>query len=198
MSSHRPWCRRSVPTEQQLHQCVGANRPPSTPTQTVGIAEASHDPDSNPRAPAWCRRSVPRDRLTHVRMSLARPKKTMVSLERPKIDRGHLKSLLECAAHGRSSQCGTYSSRVQQHLGPSWSVRHLAAPRSVGPVVSTKQLRPSVLQTSELRECILAAPVPNFKIAEMCAAEQSERVSLPDHCHHFGPCEMCRSLCTNR
>ena len=42
---------------------------------------------------------------------------------------GAPQSLLECAASGRSSQCGT---------GP----------------VTTKQLRSSDLQTSELRECI--------------------------------------------
>ena len=92
-------------------------------------------------SPAWCRRSVPRDWPTHVRMSLARPKDHGVA--RASRDRQRPpQSLLECAAPGRSSQCGTHSSRVQQHLGPSWSVRHLAAPRSVGPTVSNKTTPP--------------------------------------------------------
>ena len=47
-------------------------------------------------------------------------------------------SLLECAAPGRSSQCGTLgfpgiTANPQHTSGPSWSVRLLAAPRSVGP-----------------------------------------------------------------
>ena len=106
-------------------------------------------------SPAWCRRSVPRDRPTHVCMSLARHKDHGVAgasrdQQRPP------QSLLECAAPGRSSQCGTHSGRVQQHLGPTWCVRHLAAPRSVGPAVSTqRKIRPSVLQTREFREGIL-------------------------------------------
>ena len=49
-------------------------------------------------------------------------------------------SLLECAAPGRSSQCGTrgflgFTANPQHIFGPSWSVRLLAAPRSVGPAV---------------------------------------------------------------
>ena len=52
----------------------------------------------------------------------------------------HSGSLLECAAPGRSSQCGTrgfpgLTANPQHMLGPSWSVRLLAAPRSVGPAV---------------------------------------------------------------
>ena len=52
----------------------------------------------------------------------------------------HAGSLLECAAPGRSSQCGTrgfpgLTANPQHMLGPSWSVRLLAAPRSVGPAV---------------------------------------------------------------
>ena len=50
-------------------------------------------------------------------------------------------SLLKCAARGRSSQCGTcgFPSVHRQTvltLGPSWSLRLLAAPSSVGPTVS--------------------------------------------------------------
>ena len=49
-------------------------------------------------------------------------------------------SLLECAAAGRSSQCGTHgflgpTANPQHIFGPSWSVRLLAAPRSMGPAV---------------------------------------------------------------
>ena len=49
-------------------------------------------------------------------------------------------SLLECAAHGRSSQCGTrgfpwFTANPQHTFGPSWSVRRMAAPRSMGPAV---------------------------------------------------------------
>ena len=49
-------------------------------------------------------------------------------------------SLLECAAPGRFSQCGTHgfpglTANPQRIFGPSWSVRLLAAPRSVGPAV---------------------------------------------------------------
>ena len=49
-------------------------------------------------------------------------------------------SLLECAALGRSSQYGTrgfpgLTANPQHMFGPSWSVRHLAAPRSMGPAV---------------------------------------------------------------
>ena len=46
--NHEQWPHvRSVPTVQQPHQCVVANQPPSTPTQTDGIAEASQ-PWQNP------------------------------------------------------------------------------------------------------------------------------------------------------
>ena len=48
--SHRPWYRRSVPTVQQHHQCVVANRPPSTSTQTNGIAVASRPSATQPFA----------------------------------------------------------------------------------------------------------------------------------------------------
>ena len=52
----------------------------------------------------------------------------------------HIWSLLECAAPGRSSQYGTrgfpgLTVNPQHTFGPSWSVRLLAAPRSVGPAV---------------------------------------------------------------
>ena len=51
-------------------------------------------------------------------------------------------SLLECAAPGRSSQYGTrgfhgLTANPQRVFGPSWSVRLLAAPHSMGPAVST-------------------------------------------------------------
>ena len=53
------------------------------------------------------------------------------------ITAAHSWSLLECAAPGRSSQCGTIATwphrQLTTHLGPSWSMRLPAAPRSVGP-----------------------------------------------------------------
>ena len=54
----------------------------------------------------------------------------------------HIWSLLECAASGRSSQYGTrgfpgLTANPQYTFGPSWSVRLLAAPRSMGPAVFT-------------------------------------------------------------
>ena len=96
-------------------------------------------------SPAWCRRSVPRDWPTHVRMTLARPEDqgvTGVSRDRQRPPQ----SLLECAAPSRSSQCGTREILgfpiTHNKDGPSWSVRHLAAPRSVGPTLSTKTTPP--------------------------------------------------------
>ena len=52
----------------------------------------------------------------------------------------HIWSLLECAAPGRSSHSGTrgfpgLTANPQHIFGPSWSVRLLAAPRSMGPAV---------------------------------------------------------------
>ena len=64
-------------------------------------------------------------------------------------------SLLECAAPGRSSQCGTAVLRVHREpatrRGPSWSVRLLAAPRSVGPR-SPGLVPPQVQQTIAARQ----------------------------------------------
>ena len=136
---------QSVPTVQQTHQCVAANRSPITPTQTdqpnrkvsskrpertdqpVASAYQTHDPDSNPRAPRMVSQNRPK--------GSASPRAHVVSqTQRPWCRRcvarstGAPQSLLECAAPGRSSQCGT--------------------------PVTTKQLRSSDLQTSELRECI--------------------------------------------
>ena len=93
LPSHRPWYRRSVPTVQQPHQSVAANRPPSTPTQTDGIAEASRAKPSQPTCA--CLQPDPQ---------------TMVSPERPEVDRSHLSPTLECAAPGRSSQWDSHSS----------------------------------------------------------------------------------------
>ena len=52
----------------------------------------------------------------------------------------HSWSLLECAAPGRSSPCGTrgfpgLTAKPQHTLGPSWSVRLQAAPHRMGPAV---------------------------------------------------------------
>ena len=140
-------------------------------------------PTTRHRPPHGVARSVPRDWPTHVRMTLARPEDqgvTGVSRDRQRPPQ----SLLECAAPGRSSQCGSRESLgfpiTHNKDGPSWSVRLLAAPRSVGPTVVgsdntlvplgvcgtwpllavwdprclLKQLRPSVQQTSELHECV--------------------------------------------
>ena len=71
-------------------------------------------------------------------------------------------SLLECAAPGRSSQCGTHSSRIRQHLGPSWSVRHLAAPRSVGSAVSAKTTPPNSECILLLSRPVTVAPANSF------------------------------------
>ena len=141
LPSHRPWYRRSVPTVQQPHQSVAANRPPSTPTQTDGIAVASRPSATKPE-PARENHAHPPHGIAEA--SRAKPSQptcaclqphpqTMVSPERPEVDRSHLSPTLECAAPRRSSQWDH-----QQHLGPSWSVRHLAAPHSVGPAVSVR------------------------------------------------------------
>ena len=72
----------------------------------------------------------------------------------------HSWSLLECAAPGRSLQCGTrgfpgLAAHPQRTLGPSWSVRLLAAPRNVGPRFSWA-CRPPTTHACSLLEC--AAP----------------------------------------
>ena len=59
----------------------------------------------------------------------------------------HSWSLPECAAPGRSAQCGTHvfpglTANPQHTLGP-WSVRPLAAPRNVGPAVSWADRQPA-------------------------------------------------------
>ena len=113
---------------------------------------------------AWCRRSVPRDRSAHVCMSLARHKNHGVAGASRRRQRP-LQSLLECAAPGRSSQCGTHSGRVQQ---TPWSHLECAAPgrsSQCGTAVSTKKkLRPSVLQTSEFREGILLPSITRRRL----------------------------------
>ena len=65
--------------------------------------------------------------------------KTMVSPERPDVDRGH--------------------------FSPSWSVRRLAGSQQCGTAVSTKKkLHPSVLQTSEFREGILLPSITRRRL----------------------------------
>ena len=89
----------------------------------------------------------------------------------------HAGSLLECAAPGRSSQCGTrgfpgLTANPQPMLGPSWSLRLLAAPRSVGPAVfmgspptdptcSYRNANSCLDQQKEVRECNSATTLAN-------------------------------------
>ena len=106
-------------TNPRTHRMVSPR--PERSDQPDARVYQTHDPDSNPRAPAWCRSNRPKD---HGVAGASRDR------QRPP------QSLLECAAPGRSSV--------------------------LDPRCRPKQLRPSVLQTSELRECILAAPAEVF------------------------------------
>ena len=113
------WYRRSVPTVG--NQARTSPRKPRTPT-------------------ARYRRSVPSEtEPTHVCLSPARPTNHGIagaSRSRQRSPQSHL----ECAAPGRSSQCGTcgfpgLTTNPQRVFGPSWSVRLQAANRSMGPAV---------------------------------------------------------------
>ena len=153
LPSHRTWCRWSVPSEQLPNPPDGWYRRsvPNRGSPTMHDTTAPHThrmvsstvptkhttPTATHVSPAWCRRSVPRDRPIDVCMSLARHKDHGVA--GASRDRQRSQTLLECATPGRSSQCESrnYLGFPITHNkdGPSWSVRHLAAPRSVGPKV---------------------------------------------------------------
>ena len=83
-----------------------------------------------------------RQTTTHIWSLLAAPRSVgpAVFPGSPRNPQTHIWSLLECAAPGRSSQYGTrgfpgFTANPQHTFGPSWSVRLLAAPRSMGPAV---------------------------------------------------------------
>ena len=128
--------------DNPAHPSHGPNRA-IRPARCMCTTHTTPDSRDPPHGVAGASRSA-----NPVRMSLARP--TKVS---PRDRQRPPQSLLECAAPGRSSQCGTRG-------------------------VDQKQLRPSVLQTSELRECILAAPAPKLQDCGNVRSEQSEHVSL--------------------
>ena len=107
-----------VPVSNQSHGLRYRRSVPKSTTTPDGRCRRSVPTDGNlartsPRKPrtstARYRRSVPSETGQTTCASLQPDPKTSVSPERPEIDRGH--------------------------LSPSWSVRLLAAPRSVGPTV---------------------------------------------------------------
>ena len=114
---------------------------------THGIAEASHDPDSNPRVSRMVSQKRPKGSVNPRVHVVSQTQKNHGVAGASRSRQRPPQSLLECAAPGRSSQCGTHSGRVQQ---TPWSHLECAAPgrssQNGTPAVSTKRkLRPSVL-----------------------------------------------------